>query len=195
MQKEEERSMSRVLIVYASDTGNTKKMAEAVAEGVRSVTNAEAVVKAAPDVEKKDLIAADAIMLGSPVHMGSCDWRIKQFIDLVTSPCWMKDELVGKVGAVFASGSGYGVAGGGAEMTMLSMLNDLAECGCLLVPLPKNTPGYSKGGLQWGAYAATADEQFNAQAIPDGALQAARAHGANVARVADAVYGRTLFGS
>lgn len=187
--------MARVLIVYASDYGNTKKMAEAVAEGVRSVASGEAIIKVAPDVQASDLREADAIMLGSPVHMGSCHWSVKQFIDTVTSGCWMKNELVGRVGAVFATGGGYGHGGGGVELTLLGMLSDLAELGCLLVPLPKNTPGFAKGGTQWGAYATTGDDQLKPVPMAEGALQAARAHGANVTRVADAIYGRTLFGS
>jgi NAD(P)H dehydrogenase (quinone) len=185
--------MARVLIVYASDYGNTKKMAEAVAEGVRSVPNGTAVIKQAADAQASDLESCDALILGSPVHMGSCDWRVKQFIDLVTSPLWMKDALVGKVGAVFATGGGFGGAGGGAEITMITLLNDLAELGCLLVPLPKNTPGFHKGGLQWGPYARSADDQLKSVPLADEALQAARAHGANVTRIADALYGRTLF--
>jgi NAD(P)H dehydrogenase (quinone) len=187
--------MARVLIVYASDYGNTKKMAEAVAEGVRSVPNSTAILKAAPDVKAEDLREADALLLGSPVHMGSCDWRIKQFIDQVTSPCWMKNELVGKVGGVFATGSGFGHGGGGVELTLLTMLSDLAELGCIMVPLPKNTPGFAKGGTQWGPYATTGDEQLKPTPMAEGALQVARAHGANITRLADALYGRTIFSS
>jgi NAD(P)H dehydrogenase (quinone) len=78
---------------------------------------------------------------------------------------------------------------------MLSMMNNLAELGLLLVPLPKNTPGYSKGGLQWGPYgrSMTEDLQPFESGVPDERIEAARNHGANVARVAAAVKGKTLF--
>lgn len=106
----------------------------------------------------------------------------------------MKDAVVGKVGAVFATGSGFGNAGGGAEITLLSMLNNLAELGMIIVPLPKNTPGYPKGGMQWGAYARSAGENLEQTGVSDDSLVAARNHGANVARLASALKGAKVFG-
>ncbi|MDY6954806.1 MAG: flavodoxin domain-containing protein [Thermodesulfobacteriota bacterium] len=187
--------MAKVLIVYATDWGSTKKMAEAVAAGVATVEGAEAAVKTAEEATADDVVAADALVLGSPVHMGSMDWRVKQFIDKVCGGLWMGDKIVGKAGAVFVSGGGFGNAGGGCELTMLSMMNNLAELGLLLVPLPKNTPGYPKGGLHWGPYgrSMTEDLQPFEGGVPDERLEAARHHGANVARVAAATKGRALF--
>ncbi|MBD2771397.1 flavodoxin family protein [Iningainema tapete] len=52
-----------------------------------------------------------ALILGSPVHMGMLDWRIKKFIDSSVYQLWLVDELVGKVAGVFATGGGYGNAG------------------------------------------------------------------------------------
>ena len=187
--------MVNVLIVYASDWGSTKKMAETVAAGVETVEGAEATVKTAEEATADDVAASDALILGSPVHMGSMDWRVKRFIDHACSQLWMADKIVGKVGAVFVSGGGYGSAGGGCELAMLSMMNNLAELGLLLVPLPKNTPGYPKGGLQWGPYgrSMTEDLQPFDGGVPDERIKAARHHGANVARVAAAVKGTRLF--
>ena len=48
----------------------------------------------------------------------------------------MKNKGVGKIGAVFSTGSGFGRSGGGAELTQLSMLNDFAEL-CIVLPIPK----------------------------------------------------------
>ena len=118
--------MIKVLIVYATDYQNTLKMAQAVAAGIQSVPDCEAILKAAETATYDDLIAADAVILGSPVHMGSADWRIKKFIDSCCSAAWMKDAVIGKVGAVFATGSGFGNAGGGCELTMLGLLNNLS---------------------------------------------------------------------
>jgi NAD(P)H dehydrogenase (quinone) len=187
--------MANVLIVFASDWGSTKKMAEAVAEGVATVEGAKATVKKAEDAKAEDVVAADALILGSPVHMGSMDWRVKRFIDQACSGLWMQDKIIGKVGAVFASGGGYGSAGGGCELTMMAMMNNLAELGLLLVPLPKNTPGYPKGGLQWGPYGRSMTEDLKPfeGGVPDERIEAARHHGANVARVAAVIKGKTLF--
>ena len=185
--------MSKVLIVYASDWGSTKKMAEAIAKGVDSVKGSQAIVKTAEEVLAEDVTAADALVVGSPVHMGSLDWRVKTFIDKVCGGLWMKDALVGKVGAVFASGGGFGNAGGGVELTMLSMLANLAELGLVIVPLPKNTAGYAKGGLQWGPYGRSMGENMEQTGLPEDRLEAAIQHGVHVARAAGALKGNAIF--
>lgn len=185
---------SNILVVYATDWNSTKKAAEAVAKGAESVPGTKVVVKTAESVTPEDLLAADGVIVGTPVHMGSPDWRIKTFIDKVCSGLWMKDALIGKVGGVFATGGGYGNAGGGVELTLLSLLSNFAELGMLIVPLPKNTPGYHKGGIQWGAYGRSMGEKMEQTGLPDDRLEAAIHHGANIARVAAAVKGKKLLG-
>ncbi|MBI1319272.1 MAG: hypothetical protein GC168_10060 [Candidatus Hydrogenedens sp.] len=184
--------MSNVLVVYATDYGSTKKMAEVIAAGAQD-EGAVVVVKAAEEATAEDFLAADAVVFGSPVHMGGPDWRIKKLIDTVTSGLWMKDALSGRVGAIFATGSNFGGAGGGAELTMLSMMNNLAELGMVLVPFPKHTPGYRDGGLQWGAYAQTHDKDMQPQGANEAQLAAARHHGANIAKVAALTAGKLSF--
>jgi NAD(P)H dehydrogenase (quinone) len=185
--------MTKVLIVYATDYQNTLKMAQALADGVNSVKDCQAVLKPADQAGADDLEACQGLVLGSPVHMGSPDWRVKQFIDTVCSKAWMKDALVGKVGGVFVTGSGYGSSGGGAELTMLAMLNNMAELGLVIIPFPKSSPGYAEAGLQWGPCARTADGKFNQVGISAGALAAAKSHGTNIARAAAAINGVKIF--
>ncbi len=186
--------MAKVTIVYASDYGSTKRMAEAVAAGAGSVPGTEVQLKDAEHANMEDLISSDALIIGTPVHMGAPDWRIKKFIDTVCSGAWMKDVMVGKVGAVFASGSGYGGGGGGCELAMLGLLNNIAELGLLIVPLPKSTPGYSAAGLQWGPYGRAHDENMNPKGLSDAQLVAAEHHGKHVARAAHALKGAKIFG-
>lgn len=185
--------MVKVAIVYATDHGNTQKMAEAVASGVQTVAGAKALLMLAENATEEEIVACDALAIGSPVHMSSLDWRVKKFIDSVCGPLWMMDRMVGKVGAAFASGGGYGNAGGGCEGTLLAMLTNLAEMGMLLVPMPKTTPGYPQGGLQWGAYGRSAGVHMEQTGVTDERLEAAHHHGANVARVTLAVQGKELF--
>lgn len=185
--------MAKVIIVYESDYGNTQKMALAVQAGVVSVKGCSATLKVAEDVTKEDLLAHDAFIFGSPVHMGSPDWRMKKLIDEICSKLWMKDSLVGKVGAVFASGGGFGGAGGGCELTMLALLNNFAELGLILVPLPKNVPGYKDGGIQWGPYGRSLGPNMEQVGVLPEGLVAAEHHGANVARLALALNGEKIF--
>lgn len=187
--------MTNILIVYATDYGNTRKAAESIAAGVQKVEGATAIVKTAEETTAEDLTAADGIVIGTPVHMGSMDWRVKKFIDEVCSGQWMQDGLVGKVGGVFATGSGYGNAGGGCELTLLSLLNNLVELGLVIVPLPKNTPGYPKGGLQWGPYARSAGENMEQDGVQADGLEAAIHHGTHLARAAAALKDVAIFGS
>ena len=185
--------MTKIAIVYATDYGNTQKMALAVAEGAKSVPGTQVEVKLADDVTQDDLLASDAVIVGSPVHMGSPDWRIKKFIDTVCGHLWVKDLMIGKVGAVFTTGGGYGNSGGGSELTMLALLGNFAELGMVIVPLPKNTPGYPVGGLQWGPNARSGAETGEPTGVTEERLEAAKHHGANVARVAAALKGQALF--
>jgi len=185
--------MAKVLVLYASDYGNTKKLAEAVEAGARSVAGTEVTLKTAEEATKEDLIASDGIIVGTPIHMGSPDWRVKKFIDTVCSRLWMKDALIGKVGGVFATGGGFGNAGGGNEVALLSLLANFAELGMIMLPLPKNTPGYKYGGIHWGPCARSGGLNMEQDGIKEDALEVARHHGANIARAAALMKGNEIF--
>lgn len=134
----------RLLIVHATLTGNTARMAEAVAEGACSVEGAEVRAREVDTATEADARWADALILGSPVHMASAEWLVRRFIEAVIGPLWLEDALVGKVGAVFTTGGGFGANGSGAEATQSGLMATLAECGMVLVPFPKCTPGRSR---------------------------------------------------
>jgi NAD(P)H dehydrogenase (quinone) len=172
------------LVVYDTHYGNTKKVAESVAEGARSIEGAEVVLINADEVTQDHFIKADAIIMGSPVHMGSCSWKIKKCIDEICAPLWMKDALQGKVGGVFATGSGYGLAGGGCEIAMISMLANFAELGLIIIPFPKSTTGYDLGGVHWGYYVRTMDNNFKPTGISPESLKAAQLHGEYITKIA-----------
>lgn len=118
--------MVEVLVIYTT-YGNTKKMALAVEKGIKQVAGVKAVLPLAEEVTKEEILHAAALVVGTPVHMGSMDWRVKKFIDDICRANWMKDLMVGKVGAVFASGGGFGSADVGCELTMLSILTNLSR--------------------------------------------------------------------
>ncbi|MEM6794917.1 MAG: flavodoxin family protein [Acidobacteriota bacterium] len=173
---------TRMLIAYATDHGTTRQVAQAITEGAG---DSEGCCAEARDVEylrSDDLRQVDALILGAPVHMGGCHWAMKQFIDRILGPLWASSELEGRVGALFATGSGRGGAGAGAELNMLSMLAVLAEMGMILVPLPHQTAGYESGGLHWGPFFRTGVENGR-PVLLDRDLTAARRHGHRVALV------------
>lgn len=184
--------MATVLIVFTTSLGNTKKMADSVADGAKSVPRTEVFLKEAAEATKDDARSADAIIIGSPVRHRSADSRIKHFVEQVFEQLWLTDELVGKVGGVFTVGGGYGDTGAGCELTQLGMLAAMAGCGMILVPLPKTTPGSDVAGMHWGPDGRSGGKKMEPVGITEGMLEAPFHHGANIARVADALRGKHL---
>jgi len=92
--------MPKVLVVYLSHTGNTEKMANSVAEGVKEA-GVGVVVKRAELVKIDDLVAADAIAFGSATSWGYMGGRLKDVFEnmLIQS----RDKFNGKPFAVFTS--------------------------------------------------------------------------------------------
>ena len=111
--------MVKVLIVYDSRTGNTEKMALAVAEGAKKVSDTKVVLKTADAAKNSDLLEADAILLGSPTYYGDMSGKMKEFIDKSVK---IHGKLAGKVGGAFTSS---GDTACGAETAILSMLHAL----------------------------------------------------------------------
>jgi len=185
--------MTQILVSYESDYGSTEKMAKAAAEGVNSVPGAQALLKKAEELTAEDFISSDGVIVGTPVHMGNMDWRIKKMIDTVCSGLWMQDKLNGKVIGMFASGGGFGGAGCGVELTFVSLLNNFTELGMIFIPLPKVTEGYKKGGLQWGPYGRSADEDMQHGGVSEEVLGLTVRHAMHVTRAAQALKGEDIF--
>jgi NAD(P)H dehydrogenase (quinone) len=166
----------RVLIVVASQTGRTARMAEAVAEGAREA-GAEVTLRRAEEAQASDLIEADAVILGSGVHMAGVESSMAAFLER-TAPAWLAGHAIGKLGAAFVSG---GMGGrGGAELVLVSLLATLAEHGMLLVPMHSRLEGFRAGGCHWGPLAWTTP-RARVPGPTDEHLAAARAHGRWVA--------------
>jgi len=108
--------MIRVLVVYDSRTGNTERMALAVADGARKVKGAKVVVLKVGDAKLSDLSVSDAIIVGSPTYFGNMSGKMKSFIDRTYG---IYGKLIGKVGGAFTSS---GDTACGAETALLSIL-------------------------------------------------------------------------
>jgi multimeric flavodoxin WrbA len=70
-----------VLVTYHSQTGNTRRMAEAVARGVSETEGAEAIFKPAFDTTADDLRDCDALVVCSPEYFGDMAGAIKDLFD------------------------------------------------------------------------------------------------------------------
>jgi NAD(P)H dehydrogenase (quinone) len=99
--------MSKVVVVYHSGYGHTKKQAEAVHAGALSVAPGAELI--AIDAEGNlneaawtSLADADAIIFGSPTYMGSVSWQFKKFAD-ASSKQWFTQGWKDKVAAGFTN--------------------------------------------------------------------------------------------
>ena len=146
----------KVLVVYYSMYGHVYKLAEAAAEGTRSVANVEAILRRVPETLPEDVLEkmgaveaqkqqadvpvctidelgeADAIIFGTPTRFGNMCGQMRQFLD-ATGQLWMTGALTGKVGSVITSSN---TQHGGQESTILSFHITLLHHGMVVVGLP-----------------------------------------------------------
>ncbi len=108
--------MGKILILFHSDTQNTAKMAKVIEHGVHEVPGHETRCLSIKEAKADDVLWADGVALGAPVHMGSIPWEMKQFWDVEMQPHWGKID--GKFGCTFASQGGWG---GGAEINCMQL--------------------------------------------------------------------------
>ena len=137
--------MAKILVLYDTQSGNTRTMAEAVAEGARELPGAEVTLKSVDDADPRDLFEHDGIAVGSPTWCGQMTWKLKKFFD--EGLCaWGKVE--DKVGCAFSTSGGQG---GGSEMTCLSLLSVMLNYGMLVFGVTE----YSSPGMtaHYGAVA------------------------------------------
>ena len=166
----------RIVIVTASASGRTARLAEALADGARAA-GADVTSLRADEAGEAELAVADAVILGSGVHMGGVESSMRSFCERL-APAWLSGSLAGKLGAAFVT-AGAGARGGG-ELALLSLLANLAEHGMLLVSMPNRLEGFAAAGCHWGPVAWTNPRQGRAGPT-DAHLVAARAHGRHVA--------------
>ena len=116
----------QILVIYDSKTGNTEKMAFAVAEGAREVEGVDVLVKKVDDATNEDLLEADGIIVGSPTYYGQMSSKIKAMFDESVK---IHGKLEGTVGAAFTSSGGVA---SGAETTIISILEAMLVHGMII---------------------------------------------------------------
>jgi NAD(P)H dehydrogenase (quinone) len=125
-----------VLVLYYSKGGNTSKLAKAIAEGVEQVDGIEAVLRHTRDVTKDDFVAADGLIVGSPVYFGTMAAQLKQVLDEFVG---VRKKMENKVGAAFTTS---GDLSGGKETTMMSIIQALLIYGMIIVGDPMSATGH-----------------------------------------------------
>lgn len=124
--------MAKVFIVYYSRTGNTGKMANAVAEGAREGGATDVVVKRAQDVCVDELSQGDAFAFGSPTYFS----YMAGWVQTVLEEAYLaRSKFSGKPFAAFASGAG-------GEVQALESVERV----CRAVGLKRYTEGVTSAG-------------------------------------------------
>lgn len=126
----------QVLVLYYSKGGNTRKLAEAIAEGANAVAGVDAVLKSTAEVAQDDFLAADGIIAGSPVYFGGMAADLKRVFDDFIGT---RKKMEGKVGAAFATS---GDPTGGKETTMISIIQCLMIYGMIIAGDPLAATGH-----------------------------------------------------
>jgi NAD(P)H dehydrogenase (quinone) len=157
-------------VTYHSLSGNTERMAEAVVDGVKSVSGAEALLKRVGKVTADDLFSADAVVVGSPVYWSNMSGEVKTFFDnwQFKFGVFPEFKMKNKIGAAFATG---GQVSSGKEVTMLTILAAMLGNQMIVV----------SGG---GAFGASATTEGDSLGIDNKELADAKELGRRVAEVA-----------
>jgi NAD(P)H dehydrogenase (quinone) len=197
----------KVLVVFYSTYGHIYQMAEAVAEGAKTVAGAEVEIRRVPetlppevlekmgavDAQKafshlpvctvEELAQADAVIFGTPTRFGNMCGQMRQFLD-ATGSLWAEGALVGKVGSVFAASA---TQHGGQESTILTFHVTLLHQGFVVVGLPYAFQGQMRideitGGSPYGASTIAGGD--GSRMPSENELEAARFQGRHVAEIA-----------
>jgi len=197
----------KILIIFYSTYGHVYKMAQAIAEGAKTVKAAQVEIRRVPetlpqDVLEKmgavdaqkafsqipectvdDLPKADAVIFGTPTRFGNMCGQMRQFLDS-TGQLWANGSLVGKVGSVFTSTA---TQHGGQESTILTFHVTLLHHGFVVVGLPYAFQGQMRmdeitGGSPYGASTIAGGD--GSRMPSENELEAARFQGKHVAGIA-----------
>lgn len=207
---------AKILVVFYSMYGHIHQMAEAVAEGARSVAGADVSVLQVPELVSDEILEksgakaarasfahvpiahvdqladADAILFGTPTRFGNMAAQMRNFMDQ-TGGLWARGALVGKVGSVFAS---TGTQHGGQETTITSFHSTLLHHGMVIVGVPYTEAGLTNmqeitGGTPYGATTLAGADGSRQPSANE--LTIARTQGRHVTEIASALkHGRTL---
>ncbi len=184
--------MAKIVVLFHSGYGHTRKQAEAVLEGASSVAEGHLMAIDAEgmltDADWDTLAAADAIIFGSPTYMGMVSWQFKRMADASSKP-WFGQAWKDKIAAGFTnSATMNGDKGSTIQyMITLAMQHSMVWIGTGMMPSNKkastrddlNYVGGSSGALAQSPSDASTDE-----APGKGDLETARQFGARVATYA-----------
>jgi multimeric flavodoxin WrbA len=180
--------MSKIVIVFHSGYGHTKKIAEAVAEGSGGALLAIDAEGNLPEGGWEKLAAAKTIVFGTPTYMGGPSWQFKRFAD-ASSKAWFSSKWKNKIAAGFTNSASLN---GDKVQTLnylfaLSMQQGMVWVGTGM--MPANSKAAQRNDINWlgafsGAMAQSPSDSSPEEGPLPGDLETARLFGARVAETA-----------
>lgn len=178
--------MAKIVVVYHSGYGHTKRQAEAVAQGAEAALIAiDAEGNLAGDGWAM-LEAADAIIFGSPTYMGMASWQFKKFADASSRP-WFSQKWKNKIAAGFTNSATMN----GDKLSTLHYLFTLAmQHGMVWVStgmMPANSKAAQRNDVNYvgsfcGAMSTSPSDASPGEMLP-GDLETARQFGQRIAAI------------
>jgi NAD(P)H dehydrogenase (quinone) len=176
----------KIVVVYFSGYGHTRRMAESVAQGAGATLLAVDAEGNLPEGGWDTLSAADAIIFGAPTYMGSVPWQYKKFIDASSKP-WYTQAWKDKIAAGFTNSASMN----GDKLSTLHYLFTLSQQHSMIWVgtglMPSNSKAATRNDVNYvasfsGAMAQTPSDASADEMLP-GDLETARLFGARVAQV------------
>ncbi|MDD2545839.1 MAG: flavodoxin family protein [Burkholderiaceae bacterium] len=179
--------MAHIAVVYHSGYGHTQRLAQAVAEGAGAQLIAIDAEGNLPEGAWETLLAAQAIILGTPTYMAGPSWQFKKFADASSKP-WFSQAWKNKLFAGFTNSA----SNNGDKQVTLDYLFHLAmQHGGLWVGsglMPSNAKAAQRNDVNWlgafsGAMAQSPSDASAAEMLP-GDLETGKLLGQRVAEIA-----------
>jgi len=148
--------MGNILILYHSNSGNTRDMAVLVEQGARSVEGTNTRLRSVEEASLEDLYWMDGLAAGSPTNLGQASWQLKRFFDEACGEAWKRID--GKLGCAFSSAANFG---GGQELTCMGILTIMMNYGMLTFGVPDGAGEHNSP--HYGAVSVMAPESMGAK--------------------------------
>lgn len=117
--------MMKLAIIFHSESGNTKEVAQLIAQGAEKIEGVESRCMSISEVDKPYINKAKAVIFGSPTYHANLTWKMKRWFDEESS----NYDFKGKIGAMYGTEN---FLGGGADMSLLTMAGHLLVNGMLV---------------------------------------------------------------
>lgn len=114
----------KISVLYYSEDGSTKSMAETIVKGIISVAGVEAKSISIDKLDEDYIKESSCVILGTPTHYAAMSAEVKSWLDKKSAEL----DLAGKIGGAFAT-AGY--THGGAEIALQGILTHMTFLGML----------------------------------------------------------------